>query len=167
MKKVMQRCSSILLSFVFVLAAAQDTPAPQPSCDPEVENANLEVFQAYLQDLTTAMGQFDKTLYWSTEATLDIPGALPYGGEYTFDEFPAYEKALMETWQLSPTMTPPELYAKCDKVFLYGTWDATANATGKKVSQPLLEVFTFEKGKIINDTFFFFDVQEIVETLEP
>jgi hypothetical protein len=123
---------------MFALAPTLAQTAPATPCDPKVEQANLTVFQSYLKDLTTLMGQFDRTLYWSTDATLDIPAALP-----------------------------PTLYASCDKVFLQGSWDATATATGKKVSQPILEVFTFEDGKIINDTFFFFDVQEIVKVLEP
>jgi ketosteroid isomerase-like protein len=151
---------------MFALAPTLAQTAPATPCDPKVEQANLTVFQSYLKDLTTLMGQFDRTLYWSTDATLDIPAALPYGGKYTFAEFPKYESALMQTWQLSMGK-PPTLYASCDKVFLQGSWDATATATGKKVSQPILEVFTFEDGKIINDTFFFFDVQEIVKVLEP
>lgn len=155
-------CSLVL--FLFIPALAQN--APETTCDPELEQANLAVFQNYLKDLTTSMGQFDRTLYWSSEATLNIPAALPYGGEYTFAEFPNYERALMETWQLSMGK-PPMLYPSCDKVFLQGSWDATAIATGKKVSQPILEVFTFKDGKIVNDTFFFFDVQEIVKALGP
>jgi hypothetical protein len=151
---------------VSLLAFSLAQSMNQPDCDPAVEQTNLEVFQNYLRDLTTSMGQFDRTLYWSSEATLNIPAALPYGGEYSFDEFATYERALMETWQLAMGQ-PPMLYASCDKVFLQGSWDATAKATGKKVSTPILEVFTFESGKIINDTFFFFDVQEVVEALSP
>ncbi len=153
-----------LLIFLLTFPLAQSMN--QADCDPTTEEANLELFQNYLRDLTTSMGQFDRTLYWSREATLNIPAALPYGGEYTFAEFPNYERALMEIWQLSMSK-PPALYPSCDKIFLQGSWDATAIATGKKVSQPILEVFTFEEGKIVNDTFFFFDVQEVVKVLGP
>jgi ketosteroid isomerase-like protein len=155
-------CSLVIFLFLPVLA---QNP-PETNCDPKIEQANLTLFQSYLKDLTTLMGQFDRTLYWSTEATLTIPTALPYGGEYAFAEFSSYERALMQTWQLSMGK-PPKLYASCDKVFLEGSWDATATATGEKVSQPILEVFTFQEGKIVNDTFFFFDIQEIVNALEP
>jgi ketosteroid isomerase-like protein len=167
-KNVARIFLSSLAVFFTVPVLAQDTvTAPETTCDPKIEQANLTLFQAYLQDLTTSMGQFDRTLYWSSEATLDIPGALPYGGHYTFAKFPNYESALMKTWRFNATMKPPMLYATCDKVFLYGSWDATALATGKSVTQPLLEVFTFQEGKISNDTFFFFDVQEVVNALEP
>jgi ketosteroid isomerase-like protein len=150
--------------FLFLAMPALAQNMTETTCDPVIEQANLETFQNYLRDLTTLMGNFDRTLYWSNEATLNIPAALPYGGEYTFDKFPEYERALMETWQLSMGQ-PPMLYASCDKVFLQGFWDATAKATGEKVSTPILEVFTFQDGKIVNDTFFFFDLQDVVQAL--
>ncbi|MGL4611341.1 MAG: nuclear transport factor 2 family protein [Trueperaceae bacterium] len=135
------------------------------SYDPFLEKQNLNVMNAYLEALTSGQ-PFDRALYWDTNATLDIPASLPYGGTYTFSQFGDYEAKLFSTWQLSQDLPEPQLFASCDKVFLSGVWGATAIATGETVNEPLLEIFTLKNGKIVNDTFFFFDLKVVLDALE-
>ncbi|NJK45183.1 MAG: hypothetical protein HC933_13685 [Pleurocapsa sp. SU_196_0] len=52
----------------------------------------------------------------------------------------------------------PRITGSCTGAYLEGRWKATAKATGKAVDQPLIEVFTVQGNRIVNDTLYFFDV---------
>ncbi|MGL4611342.1 MAG: hypothetical protein ACRCYY_16980 [Trueperaceae bacterium] len=163
----------LALSSCSVKAEGETTTTPTTpttpttySCDPNIEEKNLAAMKAYLGALTSGQ-PFDRSLYWTPDATLVIPEALPYGGTYTFDKFQEYEAALFGNWDIQID-SPPTLYAACDKVFLSSVWKATAKATRVQVNEPILEVFTFNPdAKMTGDTFYFLNVQNVVNALQP
>lgn len=132
-------------------------------CRPIQEERNLRIVSEWVAGLLA--GSPDIERYWAPSATLTLPASLPYGGSYTRDELPAYGFALGQYWELGGGEGTPALYADCDRVFLVGRWTATSLSTGQFVDQPLVEEFVLMRGRIVQDTLFFFDTQALLDAL--
>jgi ketosteroid isomerase-like protein len=131
---------------------------------PITDTDSLAAVQRWMDALLSGGRPPDLGAFWTPDATVTVPPALPYGGSYGLDEFGVYGGRVMAAWDLRPE--PPVLRAAGDHVYADAVWDATARATGMRVRQPLLEVFVVRDGLIASDTLFYFDTAEVVAALE-
>lgn len=165
----MKTLKSIVVAILFSrlsfgsLALSQGSLAE--TCDVSVTHHSLEVVTAWLKFLTGGNGAPSFADYWHENSVVILPEALPYGGRYSLAEQAAYGRAIQEHWDLSNVNASPTLHGACNNVFLEGCWSATARATGIKIDTPLLEIFTLQGDKIIQDELFFFDLAEVLEAL--
>lgn len=105
----------------------------------------------YLENAYKAMfsGDLDGFLnHFHEEAEMIEAESLPYGG--TFRGIDAIRGAIMEVAQLWEgfNFAVDEMVANDTTVIAYGTFSATARATGKHVSFPITEVTRFRDGQI-------------------
>ncbi len=175
------RTGLAILGTVAVVTAAAATPASSsrpaptahdgtdpPRCSTAVEERNLDTFEAYLAllmsgDIEGAQASF------ADGAVVEVHGTVPYAGTYPAagTEYPA----VMQQYWAAPTgdgsQESPELWADCDQVILRGAYARTAVATGEPLDTEVVEFFTFARGEIVRDDFYFTDTAAVNEALEP
>jgi hypothetical protein len=157
--------SIALLSHSTSKSTLAQASSGQQTCAPEITQASLATLNGWLQALFSGTAGEALPKYWSTDAKIELPSSLPYGGTYSaFD--PKYGMAVMTAWDTQNISATPKLDAACDKVFLQSRWNATAKKTGIKVDTPLLEVFTVQNGKIVHDQLYFFDLKVMLDALK-
>lgn len=114
-----------------------------------------------LDDFVALMnaGQYDVAKkYISPDIVLREPDAIPYGGvRHGLAGFDEFRRLFAKTWKR--WSDGPFWYAEADgTVAKYNTITATSRATGHEYTTPLVELFRFEDGLIVEVIVFYQDI---------
>lgn len=89
------------------------------------------------------------------------PAGLAYGGVYRgWDGYQKLFAGIGGFWS-DPAFGPNEYAGVDDKVAVISTLRGTVASTGKKIVQPLVEVWELHAGKVTRITAFYYDTKEI------
>jgi ketosteroid isomerase-like protein len=125
--------------------------------------ASLTLFKAWIKEAFSGKAEEARPHFWTDDAIITLPKALPFGGDYTPDRVHEYHSKMRELMDAKPT--PPQLFGIGDKVLLIGAMNGTVRKTGAPIAIDLVEVFLIKDNKIARDDFYFRDLDAMVAAL--
>lgn len=96
------------------------------------------------------------------------PAALPHGGLWKGkDEWIRMQGIMREHWQQKVVIDKMWDLPDDDLIILYTSMEWTANATGKEIAFPCVELLSFRDARICKVEIFIYDTQAVMATLDP
>ena len=108
------------------------------------------------------IGRYDVIRQYIADAYhCHLPAGLAYGGDYYgWDGYTTVFNHIVEFFS-DVAFGPNEYIANDQKVVVLSRLKGTLCKSGKTIDQPLIEVWTFDKGMVIDIEAYYFDTKEI------
>ena len=134
-----------------------------PASNIAILNRFFEAETSYIAAGGGDFGPIAATL--DPECVIYQPSSLPYGGEWRgLERFEAWMKAFTEQWS-SLKATQPEFFPCDDAVTVRSHVHARARTTGTEADWPLLQLFRFRSGRILELQPFYWDTASLLPAL--
>jgi hypothetical protein len=119
-------------------------------------------------DLTSDRSRLAMLDAFTDDYELLEPAALPHGGFWKGkEEWSRMQGIMREHWQQQVVIDRMWDLPDDDLIILYTTMTWTANATGKSIEFPCVELLHFRDARIWKVEIFIHDTKAVMDTLEP
>ena len=138
-----------------------------PSRNMETYN-KLRNAAEFAKDLTSEQSQQAMLEAFTSDFEVVEPPSLPQGGVHKgIDKWQEMHHLMRSLWQQKVDVKEAWDVPEADLIVLYSEMEWTANATGKTVTFPAVELLHFRDAKIAKVEMFLQDSKVILDTLEP